>query len=199
MNRKNQIAITKIKDDNVEKAVFETLDLINAKELFLNKKLKVLIKPNVLIAKAPERAATTHPAILKSIIKWLKQFKLESISVGESSGTFKLGATENAFEISGLKKVCEEEGVELTPFEKTTLKTYEVKNPLVLKEITASKLLEEVDIIINVPKIKTHHQCILTCAIKNMVSSWLILLFIALLVGAAVFIWLIFKIFEVFL
>jgi len=171
VNRNNQIAITKILDDNVEKAVFEAFDLINAKELFLNKKLKVLIKPNVLIAKAPERAATTHPSVLKSIIKWLKQFNPEKIIVGESSGTFKRGATESAFEISGLKKVCEEEGVEWTPFEKTALKTYKVINPLVLEEITASKLLEEVDIIINVPKIKTHHQCILTCAIKNMFGT----------------------------
>jgi len=67
--------------------------------------------------------------------------------------------------------VCEEEGVECMPFEKTERKIYQVPNPLELEEITSSKLLEEADIIINLPKIKTHGQCLLTCSIKNMFGT----------------------------
>jgi len=167
----NKIAISKIRNENVREAVFKTLQLINAKNLFLEPNLKVLLKPNLLLAKEPERAATTHPEVLRAVIQWVKQFNPEKIIVAESSGTFKLGATEKAFEECGLKQVCEEEGVEWTSFGKTQRKTYKVENPLILEEITTSSLLEEVDLIINLPKIKTHGQCILTCVIKNMFGT----------------------------
>ncbi|MHA1147688.1 MAG: DUF362 domain-containing protein [Promethearchaeota archaeon] len=164
----NKIAIIKIKQDNVKDAVFNALELINAKELMIKTGMKILLKPNILLSKEPERGATTHPEILKSVIQWLKQFNPEKIIVAESSGTFKRGATEKAFKGSGLQSVCEDEGVEWTSFAKTQRKTYKIKNPLVLEEITASTLLDEVDLIVNLPKIKTHGQCILTCCIKNM-------------------------------
>ncbi|MHA1273139.1 MAG: DUF362 domain-containing protein, partial [Promethearchaeota archaeon] len=167
----NQIAIQKIVNDDVESAVFQALELINAANLFKKPNLKILIKPNILLGKEPERAATTHPEVLKAVIKWLKQFNPKRIIVAESSGTFKRGATLEAFEKSGIKDVCEKFDVEWVPFEKTERKTYKVPNPLVLNEITASTLLDEVDIIINLPKIKTHGQCLLTCCIKNMFGT----------------------------
>ncbi|MGQ4873890.1 MAG: DUF362 domain-containing protein [Promethearchaeia archaeon] len=167
----NQIAIQKIVNDDVESAVFKALELINAAELFKKPGLKILIKPNILLGKEPERAATTHPEVLKAVIKWLKQCNPERIIVAESSGTFKRGATLEAFEKSGIKDICEKFDVEWVPFEKTERKIYKVPNPLVLNEIIASTLLDEVDIIINIPKIKTHGQCLLTCCIKNMFGT----------------------------
>ena len=53
---KDQIAISKISNDDVEKAVFSALELINAARLFDKPNLKVLLKPNILGAKEPERA-----------------------------------------------------------------------------------------------------------------------------------------------
>ncbi|MFX0072418.1 MAG: DUF362 domain-containing protein [Candidatus Hermodarchaeota archaeon] len=167
----NKIAISKVKADNVKEAVYQTLDLINAKDLFKKENLKILLKPNLLIAKEPERAATTHPAVVKALIQWLKQFNPRKIIVGESSGTAKRGETDRAFKVSGIQGVCEEENVEWTSFEKTQRKIYQIENPLVLKEFSGSTLLDEVDVIINIPKIKTHGQCILTCVIKNMFGT----------------------------
>lgn len=167
----NKIAISKIHDDDVKAAVFQALDLINAKRLFTREGLKVLLKPNLLLAKEPEKAATTHPAVFRAVIQWIKQFNPEKIIAAESSGTQKRGVTEGAFRTCGLKDVCEEEGIEWSSFGKTPRKIYKVKNPLVLEEFSASTLLDEVDIIVNLPKIKTHGQCILTCSIKNMFGT----------------------------
>ncbi len=166
-----KIAISKIANDDVRDAVFKALELINAKSLFSKPKMKVLIKPNIILPKTPDCAATTHPAVVKAVIQWLKQFDPEKIIVGESGNTFKRGITEQAFEKSGIKAICEEEKVEWIPFEKTPRKIYQVKNPLVLNEFPGSKLLEEVDLIVNIPKIKTHTQCLLTCSIKNMFGT----------------------------
>ena len=167
----NKIAIKKILKDDVKSAVFEALRLIDAQSLFTKSKMKILIKPNLIIPKNPKRAVTTHPAVIKAVIQWIKQFKPKKIIVAESSGTNTQGLTEKAFNECGVRAVCEEEGIEWVPFEKTKIKFYQVKKPLVLKEFPASFLLEEVDLIINIPKIKTHRQCLLTCSIKNMFGT----------------------------
>jgi len=70
--------------------------------------------------------------------------------------------------------VCEEEGAVAVGFEETPRRTYPVPDPLVLDEIVSSTLLSEVDPIINLPKIKTHGQCTLTCSIKNMFGTVII-------------------------
>lgn len=167
----NQIAITKIENEEIKKAVFEALELIDAKQLFTRAGLTVLLKPNILIAKPPERAATTHPSIVRAVIQWVNQFSPKKIVVAESSGGQAMGTTEKGFKACGIQDVCEEEGVEWTSFEKTPRKVAHVVNPLVLKEFPISTLFDEADIVINLPKIKTHKQCIMTCAIKNMFGT----------------------------
>lgn len=163
-----KIAIKKIENEDVKKAVFSALDLIGAKKLFTKSNMEILIKPNILSPKEPERAVNSHPDVFRAVVQWVKQFNPRKIIVAESSGTRKRGVTENAFKISGLEAVCNDENIEWTPFGKTPRKVYKVNNPLVMKEVPSSTLLEEVDLIINIPKIKTHLQCLLTCCIKNM-------------------------------
>ncbi|TXT54736.1 MAG: hypothetical protein BAJALOKI2v1_730008 [Promethearchaeota archaeon] len=171
---KSKVAIQRIEKKEIKSAVFNALEIIKAERLFTNENMTILIKPNILMGKDPERAVTTHPEVLRSTIQWIKQFNPKRIIVAESSGTKTIGATEKAFEGSQIKLVCEEEEVEWTPFEKTKRKIYKVKDPLVLEEITTSNLLAEADLIINIPKIKTHSQCLLTCSIKNMFGTLLL-------------------------
>jgi len=168
---KTKIAIQKIQNDNIETAVFSSLDMIDAKRLMNKEKMTILLKPNILMGKPPERAVTTHPEVVRSVIKWLKQFNPLKIYVCESSGGEKLGVTEKAMKECGIKDVCEQEGVECIPFESTEREIYRVPNPIELKEFPSSKLLKDADLIINLPKIKTHWQCILTCCIKNMFGT----------------------------
>jgi len=130
--------------------------------------MKILLKVNALIAKPPERAATTHPAVLKAVIQWVKQFNPNQIIVADSGGGITMGQTEKNLKASGIQGVCDDEGVICTSFEKSKSEIFHVEQPLVLNEITASNLLKEVDLIINLPKIKTHNQMRLTCCIKNM-------------------------------
>ena len=167
----NKISITKIKNDEIEDAVLNALDLINAEDLLGGEDMSILIKPNILMGKEPERAVTTHPEVLRGVIRWLKKHGQNNITVGESSGTSDPGATKRAFGESMIQQVCEEEGADWTPFEGTERKKYNVPNPLVLYDFYSSPLLEEADLIINIPKIKTHWQCLLTCCIKNMFGT----------------------------
>ena len=174
MSEKTKIAIQRIKDDDVKTAVFSALEMIKAQKLMKKDGMIVLLKPNVLSAKPPKRAVTTNPEVIRSVIQWVKQFNPSKIYVCDSSGGHKPGVTENSMKVSGILTVCEEEGAECVPFEKTEREIYKVSDPLELKEFTSSRLIKEADIIINLPKIKTHGQCLLTCCIKNMFGTILL-------------------------
>jgi len=174
MEERTRISIQKIKDNAIKTAVFNALNDINANSLFKKIGMKILIKPNILMAKPAEDAVDTHPEVVRSVIQWIKQFKPAKIYVCDSSGGQKPGITEESIKVSGIGKVCEEEGAECIPFEKTKRKYYKIENPLELEGIYSSELLKEVDLIVNVPKIKTHGQCLLTCSIKNMFGTVLL-------------------------
>lgn len=171
MEYQKKISIQKIQNNAIEKAVFKALDAIDAKSLLKKEGISVLIKPNILQAKPPERAVTSHPEVIRSLIHWLNQFKPSKIYVCDSSGGSELGITEKSMKTSGILKMCEEEGVECVPFEKTKRKIYKVERPLEVEQFASSNLIDEVDLIINIPKIKTHGQCLLTCCIKNMFGT----------------------------
>jgi uncharacterized protein (DUF362 family)/Pyruvate/2-oxoacid:ferredoxin oxidoreductase delta subunit len=174
MSEKNLIAIERIHDDDVKSAVSKALADIKAEDLF-KEGMTILLKPNLLNAKPPERAVTTHPKVLTAIIDWLDQFHPKKIYVADSSGGMKPGVTEKVLKVSQLEAVCERyDHVEALSFEKTSRKTYVVPNPLVMNEITSSELFDTVDLVINLPKIKTHMLCTLTCSIKNMFGAIII-------------------------
>jgi uncharacterized protein (DUF362 family)/Pyruvate/2-oxoacid:ferredoxin oxidoreductase delta subunit len=176
MVEKTPIAIQKIVNEDVKTAVFKSLELIDAKKL-MKDGMTVLLKPNLLQPAKPERAITTHPTIVQAVIQWVKQFNPSKIYVCDSSGGFNFGEsnTERAMIESGLKAVCDEEGevVQCIPFEKTERRVYKVENPLEVQELASSVLLHDVDLIINLPKIKTHGQTTMTCCIKNMFGTML--------------------------
>ncbi len=127
---------------------------------------KILLKPNVLTGVVPEKAVTTHPEFLRGVIKYFKQKKCE-IVVADSSGHTIKGATQLAFEKSGIAEVCRQEDVEIFPFEHKEQETTQIKGEI-LHTIMRPKILDEVDYIINLPKLKTHSLVGMTGAVKNM-------------------------------
>ncbi|MFX0047369.1 MAG: DUF362 domain-containing protein [Candidatus Hermodarchaeota archaeon] len=174
MTVKTKISIQKVENNKVKEAVFRSLESINAQKLFYKEKMVVLLKPNILMGKPAERAVNTHPEVVRAVIQWVKQFNPSKIYVSDSAGGQKPGITETAMKESGIQNICEQEGVICVPFEKTEREIYEVEDALELKEITSSRLIKEADLIINIPKIKTHWQCTLTCCIKNMFGTVLL-------------------------
>jgi uncharacterized protein (DUF362 family) len=173
MGNSNILSIRKIAEDDVYTAVVKVLKDLQASQL-MKENMKILVKPNLLGPHHPDRAVTTHPKVIRAIIKWLKQYKPEKIYVGDSSGGKSSKKTLQAFEKSGILQVCEEEEAVAIPLEKTERRIYKISNPLVLDQIVSTHLIADVDLIINVPKIKTHELTALTCAIKNMFGTVLL-------------------------
>ena len=60
--------------------IFADLDWLSYESL---KGKKILVKPNMLTDRAPEQAVTTHPEVLRQVIRHLKKCKAK-ITVGDS-------------------------------------------------------------------------------------------------------------------
>ncbi|MFH1256599.1 MAG: DUF362 domain-containing protein [Candidatus Diapherotrites archaeon] len=149
----------------VNEALRQAIDSLGGIEKFVRKGERVLLKPNVLGPYAPEAAVTTHPAVVKAVIQLVKEAGAIPF-IGEMSWLDERRSTAENFKASGLKALAEEEAIELIPFETAGFKKVKVKGKRLSEAFVALPVLEA-DRIISLPKLKTHLDAIMTCAIKN--------------------------------
>lgn len=129
---------------------------------------RVLLKPNMLAGKPPEAAVTTHPAIVREVIR-LVQTAGGIPLVGDSPG---IGTQRGVARKSGILAVIEESGAEFVEFSRTM----EVSSTGLFKRFEVAAEYLQADRVINLPKLKTHEMMTLTCGVKNIFG---------ILVGAA--------------
>ncbi|MEW6069236.1 MAG: DUF362 domain-containing protein [Candidatus Thermoplasmatota archaeon] len=159
-----EVAVVKCKSYDareVKSAIRKSLELIEGDKI-IKPHSKVLLKINLLLAKEPEYGVTTHPSIVKAVAELIKEQGAIPI-VGESSGG--ADTTENAFEICGIKKICLENNIETINFEKAEM--LKIIIPAVRKALPLAKPLFEADVVISLPKLKTHTYMLYTGAVKN--------------------------------
>lgn len=123
---------------------------------------QVLIKPNVLRSAAPGEGITTHPAVLRAVVDRVAEEGAGEIIVGDNPGLFNYGANEKTFEETGLMAAAR-------GFYQN-IGTDSVKvdfNPAFMSSVSVSRIAMEADIIISLPKFKTHGLTVMTGAIKN--------------------------------
>ncbi len=122
---------------------------------------RVLLKPNLVAPSKPDMAVTTHPAILRGVLELLKETEA-IVSVGDGPG---VGSTAAAAAVSGLLEPIKENGATLVDFKGT--RTYEEPNNRIAKHIDLTEHLATHDVLITLPKLKTHTQMAFTGALKN--------------------------------
>jgi uncharacterized protein (DUF362 family)/NAD-dependent dihydropyrimidine dehydrogenase PreA subunit len=123
---------------------------------------KVLIKPNVLRASEVNEAIVTHPAVLHAVVKRVEAMQPASIIVGDNPGVFSYGANEESFRKTGLMEASGGHYKNIgTDSQKIDF------NPEYMPTVSLSRAVLEADIIISLPKFKTHGLTVMTGAIKN--------------------------------
>jgi uncharacterized protein (DUF362 family)/Pyruvate/2-oxoacid:ferredoxin oxidoreductase delta subunit len=158
------LALSDYTPSRVRDTLQTLLQPLGGMEAFIEPGQKVLIKPNLLAGKPPEKAVTTHPEIVKQTIL-LAQACGGEISVGDSPG---LGRPESVARKSGILQVVEETGVRFVPFEDSvTIRP----TGSTFHELEVAAAVLEADVIINLPKLKTHQMMGLTAAVKNMFGA----------------------------
>lgn len=131
--------------------------------------MRVALKPNLLLAKKPDDAATTHPAVIQALAA-LVQKAGGLVSIVESpGGPYNLSSLKHVYAVTEMDKAADETGA-LLNFD---LRVEKIDNPdaLIVKSLKILKPLHDADLIINVAKLKTHRMMVYTGAIKNMFGS----------------------------
>lgn len=123
---------------------------------------KVLIKPNVLRGSAPAEGIVTNPAVLRAVVEKVETLKPASIIVGDNPGLFSYGANEESFSKTGLMEAARGYYQNIG---NDSLKV--AFNPKYMPTVSISRAVLEAEVIISLPKFKTHGLTVVTGAIKN--------------------------------
>ena len=109
--------------DRVYASVKESLSLLGGISGFIKPNSRVLVKPNLLMAKEPEFGIDTHPEVVRAVIKLLKQINCK-IMVGDGPSVWgnQIENVDEVYRRSGIKRVCDEEQVELVKFDKRRMR-----------------------------------------------------------------------------
>ncbi|MBR3890954.1 MAG: DUF362 domain-containing protein [Bacilli bacterium] len=135
------------------------------KDVEIKDGMSVFIKTNALSPHPKERAITTHPSVVKAIIEYLKKYNVRII-VGDNPATKEMTAV---YKVNGTMDVIKETGVELA--NNKDLKVISAKEYKRYKDFNVSRQIVESDILINVPKLKTHGLAYFTGAQKNLFGT----------------------------
>lgn len=145
-------------------AIEELLLPLGGISSFVKPGQRVLLKPNMLAGKGVEAAVTTHPEIVRAVIE-LAQGAGGIVSVGDSPG---VGSPRQVAQRCGILSVIEESGATFAPFAESVRVT-----PCngTFHHFDIARDIIEADVIINLPKLKTHQMMGMTCAVKNLFGA----------------------------
>ncbi len=122
----------------------------------------VCIKPNVLRASQAHEGIVTHPAVLRAVVEKVKSLKPADVVVGDNPGLFSYGANEESFWQTGLMEAAR------GCYRNIGNDAVRVAFPAeFMPSVSISRAIHEADIVISLPKFKTHGLTVMTGAIKN--------------------------------
>lgn len=165
---KRIVSITRCQDyeqSQVDAAIDRSIKHIGGLSQFIKQGTRVHVKPNLLTAKSPDRAATTHPLVVKAIIKRVMAIG-GIVTIGDSPAGISR-PIEEYWQATGMEQVALETGAKLVKLEKKRV----VERVVNGKSYFIASVIAEADIVINVCKLKTHNLTLFTGAIKNMFGA----------------------------
>ena len=130
--------------------------------------MTIAIKANLVTAKKPEAAATTHPALLCALVRLLQEKGARAVVGDSPGGPYTAGYLNAVYRTTGLRAVEEAGGTLNHNFEQETAHFPE---GVAAKSFQITSYLKEADGIINFCKLKTHGMMGMSAAAKNMFGA----------------------------
>lgn len=127
--------------------------------------MKVVIKPNLIMAKSPKAPVTTHPAVISAVGRYLYEHGISDITVAESSGgLYNAEYMKNVYRVCGLNKLPSYIKLNMD-FSSQTVNCRDGFTNHTFNIITP---ITSADYIINICKLKTHSMTGYSGGIKNL-------------------------------
>ena len=142
----------------VERAVQAVLEPLGGMGAFVASGVRVTLKPNWLMPSAPERAICTHPEILRAVARLARDAGAAVVEATDSPGVGTAARCARRLGLTADDPVAvrdADEGIDVAPPGAS------------FHRLRVIRRLREADVVVNLPKAKTHGQMVVTAAVKN--------------------------------
>ena len=165
---KAEVALVRCKtyrSPELETAVKRAVDLLGGMSTLVKRGDRVLLKPNLLSAREPEKRITTDPAVVTAVARLVLDAGGNPF-IGDSPGIDPFGRVAAK---TGMAQAAEELGIEIVELSDST-RVPQVEGAR-FKRLELARQALEADVVINLPKLKTHSQMLLTLGVKNLFGT----------------------------
>jgi uncharacterized protein (DUF362 family)/NAD-dependent dihydropyrimidine dehydrogenase PreA subunit len=124
---------------------------------------RVWVKPNLLAPHRPEASVTTDPELVRLVVAGLRRRNAAEVWVADNPGGALHGSVADYIAKTGVPAACPDSfrDISATPVPLKLTSRF-------AQEVHVSRILTEVDVIVNLPVFKTHALTLLTGAVKNL-------------------------------
>lgn len=168
---KNTVAVA-LCDNYSEEAVRAAFDKLFSSGIdldFARPGMKIAVKVNLVSALKPERAATTHPALVAELCRRLLEKGCEVIVGDSPGGPFTKVYLKGVYSATGMTQVEKQSGTLNSDFSVAVCENF--GGATVLKNFEYTAWLKKADAVINFAKLKTHGMMGMSAAVKNMFGA----------------------------
>ena len=150
------------KEEKIYTLLKQGLDFLGGLEILIPKGAKILLKPNLLKKAEVEKAVITHPVVVGTFARILRENGYEHIVLADSCGH---GTTQAVIRGTGMDTYLEKYHIPAIDYSEGVKTVY--PQGIQAKEFILPKELLEQDCVISLSKMKTHALERITGAVKN--------------------------------
>jgi uncharacterized protein (DUF362 family) len=127
----------------------------------------ILLKPNLVEPRQDSPHVNTHPALIRAAVEVFRRWDAREVRVGEGQGHCR--DSDFVLEQSGLGRILNEDQIEYVDLNHDEV--YEVSNRggyMKVDRLWLPASLQRADVVVSMPKLKTHHVAGATLSMKNL-------------------------------
>ena len=153
----------------IDNTVARAIDLLG---FSFNDEMKdVIIKPNLCYYWDYSTGETTDPRIVSALIDYVRRQLGDDVNIFIAEADASAMKTKYSFRILGYDKLSRTKNVKLMNLSNGDIVNVKVNISGKEFELPVNKILLESNLVINVPKLRTHNFVRITCALKNMFGA----------------------------
>lgn len=161
---------TEYATEQIEAAVRHAVELLGGMSRFVQPGQRVLVKPNLLQASDPAKSIITHPTVVRAVVRLVQEAGAQVlIADNPFVPPISQRGWDSLYERTGYAAIAAETGAELNE----SIVPLQRPHPegTLIKLVDTSSFLSEVDVVVSVPKLKTHGLMRYTGAVKNLFGT----------------------------